>query len=121
MTKKEMIQAMLDGRSFQNASGESVIRFHGDSFILELNDGSRHTLDINNLSYKNYKPVRTWEDDVRDGKPVLCWVSSENKHEKVVAAPIDKINVNAFKYVDNEGDGWKYATPVKPSECWGGG
>lgn len=120
MTRKEMIQSMLDGRSFKDTNDQSTIYFNGEIFVLERSDCLCHFLDVNEFNHENYKPIRTWEDDVLDGKPALCWVINEDINERVVAAPIDEIADKEFKYIDNEGSDWKYATPVKPSECWGG-
>lgn len=120
MTKKEMIQAMLDGRSFEYVSGESSIYFNGEAFMVKLNDGTHHPFNVNNLFYKCYKSIHTWEDDVCKSNPVLCWVSDVDPSVRKRVIYINKIVANGKHKAYGWGMGptWKYATPVKPSDCW---
>ena len=59
----------------------------------------------------------TWQDKVSEDSPMLCWVSDNNSSDKVRTDFITGVDSKGF--YDTPDGFWKYATPVKPSECWG--
>lgn len=61
----------------------------------------------------------SWKDEVSPETPVLCWVSDETK-ESGRAALVIAIEAFHTPYLTDHCTYWKYATPIKPSECWGG-
>jgi len=60
----------------------------------------------------------SWEDKVKSGTSVLCWVSDNSKNEKTMPKVITRIDAESFPFISYN-TGWKYATPIDPSECWG--
>ena len=69
------------------------------------------------------KPAPTWEDDVSDDNPVLCWVSNEPIPESG-GDPFNRGTDYVFKiakegyYMAMRGYRWNYARPISPNECW---
>ena len=61
----------------------------------------------------------TWEDEVSETNPVLCWVNDDYAEKKFHAVLIsyygDGIN---FPYQGLKGIVYKYATPVEKKECY---
>lgn len=63
------------------------------------------------------KPKEWYEDIPEDG--VLCWVSDYNEDVRQRARLITAVCKNNYsKFISNNGVIWRYATPVKPEECW---
>lgn len=58
----------------------------------------------------------TWEDEVSEENPILCWASNESKHKSKLASLITGIDVDG-EYIDSRGNFYTCATPVLPSEC----
>ena len=68
------------------------------------------------------KPVPSWEDDVSEETPVLCWVSHDPIPE------VDGIRYHGMQRwifrvsqrgcSDTTGADWKHARPISPNECW---
>ncbi|MGB1309964.1 MAG: hypothetical protein ACPG47_02080 [Leucothrix sp.] len=62
----------------------------------------------------------TWQDEVNQGNPILCWVwdngcPTKERARFIKAAP----SGNSALYADASGMWWKNAEPVDKSECWG--
>ena len=60
----------------------------------------------------------TWEDEVSEENPILCWVSDTSTEEKLHAVWVDYACLGQkFPYRGLKGLVYKYATPVLPTEC----
>lgn len=63
----------------------------------------------------------TWEDDVSNSKPCVCWVSNSSPTMKSAAAVIHTIDDALIKtYGAVDGEYWKFATPLTLEDCWSG-
>ena len=90
--------------------------------IFSINDGYK-IVKIGDYIHQICKPVPTWEDDVSDDNPVLCWVSNEPIPESG-GEPFNRGTDHVFVitkegyYMGSRGHRWKYARPISPDEIW---
>ena len=59
----------------------------------------------------------SWEDEVSEDNPVLCWISNKAKGENMIARNIVYIGKEDGCYYTEKWYAFKYATPVLPTEC----
>lgn len=65
------------------------------------------------------EPV-TWEDEVSEDNPVLCWVRDESSIQSMQVKKVIRIDRPPPHIYDcSDGTYYDYATPVQPSDCWG--
>ena len=68
------------------------------------------------------KPEPSWEDDLSDDNPVLCWVSEIPLPEAdctLLSRVVDRVSgIDEEGYMVISGFHWKYARPISPDECW---
>lgn len=84
-------------------------------------------------NFKNDRPfdVTIWQEEDVSAKPkewyeqipeegVICWVSAENSNERNTVAIIKSYVSCAEHPFISKKVCWKYATPIKPEECYKG-
>ena len=60
----------------------------------------------------------TWQDELSEEGPVICWVSNKDSIEKTELRVITDYDTQYnFPFVSTQGDQFPYATPVLPTEC----
>ena len=76
--------------------------------------GKQEIQDIWNQT-ENWKVETDWRDEASPENPVLCWVWDEisSKRPALVTEYIEN-ELYPYRSLSN----WKYAEPVKTSDCW---
>lgn len=70
-------------------------------------------------SYADWETQSDWRDEVSEENPVLCWVSDSAEGGKAAVALVEEYNASKlYSYKETCDEWWKFATPVKPEDCW---
>jgi hypothetical protein len=112
-SQREVYQSLLDGKTLISNSGEKR-RIDFSTGILVNEKGNKAISFFNNPnSWSEYKEQQWYENIPSEG--VLCWVDDDKENIKDGARIIKRKD---YGFIDSEGFDWKYATPVKPEECY---
>ena len=120
LTIREKIERLMAKEVFYNYNGVRKYVFDEKAGLISAVDSENYApLDI---TIDFYTPA-TWEDEVgevSEDNPVLCWVNNVDYRKRTVAAMLHRVKKDDdYPYVDCRAMSWKYATPVKPQECYG--
>lgn len=111
--QKEMIKALLDGKTIINESGNKYV-LNDEGMILH----TTYTPNFNRYdNWQEYKAPQ-WFDNIPE-KGVLCWVNDLSVVRKDIASVIIKRCGDKW-FSSKDSVCWKFATPVKPEECYQG-
>ena len=114
---EDVIRAMLDDQEFWYL-GEKIYFRPNTGFMQDDSDSTSFCTNYLE-SWKDWQIKPHWTDNLNAKTPVLCWVDdipidpTKSPYVKYIEAT-DISN----DYIDIRGEKWKYATPVKPEECW---
>ena len=105
----------------------------GEVFYTEDNEPVYYDTDWNNpfryddapilwgwdrIPYLSIRVETTWQDELSEEGPVICWVSNKDSIEKTELRAITDYDTQYnFPFVSTQGDQFPYATPVLPNEC----
>lgn len=119
-SKKEMIQAMLNGKTiiFDNGSTAYYDKYTYSPFMYKnRQSGVCEGLGSAFEGWKGATTEKEWYEKL-DGMGILCWVSDESADEKKLAIKIVKhiFGIETTPFKDIRDSWWEYATPVEPED-----
>tara|TARA_R110000851_G_scaffold187318_1_gene337180 strand:+ start:66003 stop:66503 length:501 start_codon:yes stop_codon:yes gene_type:complete len=123
-TGAEAYSRMLQGEKFK--SGNHTIyynaefgKFLGQGYDSKPPYSITHISDFDASRMQSHEPI-TWQDEVSEENPVLCWVSDDSDIEKTNAEWVFDVStkIGTMYYESFSGSTFVYATPVSPSECY---
>lgn len=112
---KEIYTALIEGKTIEKKHGIKVhinshgclVNYNNDSVCFYFDDPSQ---------WSEYKEPQ-WYDNIPE-EGVICWVSDYVKENKDSVRLITKYTQSIGFF--SSSTLWKYATPVKPEECYQG-
>lgn len=119
-SKEEAVERLRNGEVFYYGGG----KIHYMEFCIYDGDSpyrfgeSPLRIYWNHFSY--WEKAINWEDDVRNGKRVLCYVWSNEGQKGGIARIIKKVRdkPNLAKYLDTREVSWNCAAPVPIEDIW---
>ena len=122
-TAREAYTAMLEGKILKY--NDIIIRYDEELHTFVSIEYGKDLNVLSSLASLPFAKIEvfaevTWEDDVKDSKPCICWVSNTKPGPSVVAVihAIDDALMKPYGAVG--GDYWKFATPLTLEDCWNG-
>lgn len=114
-SQAEIYKHLLDGGKVKSLGFSGLIVFLNEKGFVVDQKNNKLTLHFqeNNL-WEPYIEPKWYENIPKNG--VLCWVSDESETSQFQAERIVRVNKISIEFVDNFGEPWKYATPVKPED-----
>lgn len=108
----EARRRLYDGEEFYYGG----LRLHYDELFI-FSGESPYRSDLDPIKYEwdlceHWKKEDEWYNNI-NGK-VLCWVSDRTEKPTIATGTVYIVDFDGDRFIDEEGDRWKYATPVKP-------
>lgn len=126
-TIDELKQRMLDGERFMHEDSRELFYEDKKEFLLAGESPFRigkHPISKTWGCLDLIIHTPSWEDDVSESNPVLCWVVNNpdnigrKRNARLISdTPPEDEKPKGF-YTDMEGVSWCYAWPVCPNDCW---
>lgn len=115
-SQAEIYKHLLDGGKLKSIRFNSCIVFlNKEGVLVNQNNTIVETNFKHPESWETYIDPRWYENIPENG--VLCWVSDESETSQLQVDRIVTVNkISSIEFVDNFGEPWKYATPVKPED-----
>lgn len=109
----EIYKCLIDGGMLISSDGCKVKLDPITGFLIN-EKGFRESIYFDRPeNWKEYKDTQ-WYNNIPD-EGILCWVDDYNDYTKDTATIIKSKKLN---FIGLEGSFWKFATPVKPEECF---
>lgn len=113
MTHKELMQALVEGKTLKDSGGNTT-QLANDDYLI-FNGSKVHGLDFSSYSWGIEKP---WYETRLPGR-VLCWVGDEDLSvnlKEMAHVVVQYESKTDYPFLDCFGNCWKYATPVTPAD-----
>lgn len=114
-SKKEMAQALLDGRRFRNHLGAEIHYDENELIPFRITSISKDYIKIYwNVDEFEWIEIKEWYEDLSKGR--VCWVWDHNQEAKIIRLITEYLSGVGYKFNDDSETPWKYAEPVEPGE-----
>lgn len=117
----ELIQALLDGKECISTDGDILRYKHSayDPFQMTIKStGNIVAFDYFSDLEDMWEVKEEWYNNI-PSEGVPCWVSDHDNRSKHATSSITTYDRSSpYPFQSAPGYRWKYATPIKPSECW---